>query len=340
MGIRLIDVELARSANPIKFLAALYRVWSLLRRERPDVLHLHTPVASMIGRLAGRLAGIPLIVYTAHGFYFHDRMPRPKRFAHIALERLFGLLNHHLFCVSAEDARDATRLGIATRRRVSYVPNGVDLRTFDPATIPTGQRAAIREKLNISKDATVIVMMGRLVREKGYAEFFRVAQRLAPKFPNAHFLIVGDTVSSEHDSFKSEILRAAKHPALEGRVHLTGLRRDIPQILAAADIFTLPSYREGMPVSILEAMAMGLPVVATKIRGCREEVVPGDTGLLVAPGKTAGLQFALSWLLQHPDLARAMGERGRQRVRTHFDARRALARQVRLYRILTRRLRP
>ena len=339
MGVRLLDVELARSANPIKALGAIWRVWKLIRKERPDVLHVHTPVASMIGRVAARLAGVPLIIYTAHGFYFHDRMPRGKRFAHIMLERIFGLLNHHLFCVSAEDARDAIRLHIARRRRVSYVPNGVDLTVFNPAAVGPEQRAAVREKLGIPKDAAVILIMGRLVREKGYAEFFEAARRLAPKFPHAHFLVVGDTVSSEHDSFKSEILKAAELPALAGRVHLAGLRRDIPDLLAAADIFTLPSYREGMPVSILEAMAMGLPVVATKIRGCREEVLAGDTGFLVTPGKVRGLQFALAWLLEHPDLAREMGQRGRERVRSHFDMQRTMARQVRLYGVLTRRLR-
>jgi glycosyltransferase involved in cell wall biosynthesis len=174
--------------------------------------------------------------------------------------------------------------------------------------------------------------MGRMVREKGYGEFFAAARGLAQRFPAVHFLVIGDTVVSEHDDAKAEIVRAASVPELNDRVHFTGLRRDIPELLAATDVFVLPSHREGMPVSILEAMMMSLPVVATRIRGCREEVVDGETGFLVRAGNAEELEGAIAHLLAHPERARTMGEAGRERALDLFEEGRVMENQLAIYR--------
>lgn len=336
MGVSMAAMPIARSANPLRGLRSLWRLWRWLRSERPDVLHVHTPVASMIGRVAGRMAGVPLIIYTAHGFYFHDRMKPSRRRLHVAAERFFGRFQDALFCVSAEDARAAVALRLSPRRRTFFVANGVDSRRFDPALHPEAGRAR-REEFGIPPRAAVVTIMGRLVREKGYAEFFAAARLLAAGHGDVHFLVIGDTVVGEHDSAREEILAEAAAPELRGRVHFAGMRRDIPELLAASDIFCLPSWREGMPVSILEAMMMALPVVATRIRGCREEVMDGDTGFLVEPGAAEDLAGAIGWLLRHPDHARKMGEAGRHRALRRFEEQRVLTRQVRLYRALWKR---
>jgi glycosyltransferase involved in cell wall biosynthesis len=264
-------------------------------------------------------------------------MPPVRRRVHILLEQLFGRLNDALFCVSREDARDAVRLGIARRERTYFIANGASSQRFDPGPASAEWRVAAREEFSIPAGATVITLMGRLVREKGTLEFMRVAARLAEEFRNLHFLVVGDTVTSEHDDAKTHILELARDPRLAGRVHFTGLRRDIPRLLAASDIFALPSWREGMPVSILEAMMMGLPVVATRIRGCREEVVDGETGFLVRPRDEEELHGALRHLVLHPERAMALGAAGRARALRHFDEAVILQRQVALYRRLLRR---
>lgn len=331
MGVSMVEMPIARSANPLRALRSLWRLHRWLRRERPDVLHVHTPVASMIGRLAGWLAGVPLVIYTAHGFYFHDRMKPSRRRLHIAAERFFARFQYALFCVSAEDARAAVSLRISPRRCTFFVSNGVDPGRFDPAAV---DGAPIRREFSIPPRARVVMMMGRLVREKGYMEFFEAARILVNRHDDVHFLVVGDTVVSEHDSAREEILQAAGAPELASRVHFAGMRRDIPELLAVSDLFCLPSWREGMPVSILEAMMMALPVVATRIRGSREEVVDGETGFLVEPGDASALAGAIDWLLCHQEQARRMGRAGRERALARFDERRVLDRQVRLYRHL------
>jgi glycosyltransferase involved in cell wall biosynthesis len=266
-------------------------------------------------------------------------MPRSKWLLHVGLERFFGLMTSLVICVSREDYALARRLRFVPFGKVVHVPNGVALDRFDPERL-TALKSEIREKNGLPVDATVITIMGRLVREKGYFEFFHAARQLAPQYPGVHFMVIGDTVTGEHDGAKVAILELAGAEELKGRVHFMGLRSDIPELLAACDVFVLPSYREGMPVSILEAMAMGLPVVATRIRGCREEVIPGRTGLLVEPENAEELAEALGFLLRNPEPRRRMGRAGRLIAERHFDERRTLQRQVRLYRLLERRLRP
>ncbi len=330
MGVTMREIPIARSANPWHAAHSVWRVYRWLREERPDVLHVHTPVASMIGRLAGWLARVPVIVYTAHGFYFHDRMPKASRRRHVFLERFFGRFQDFLFCVSREDMRAAIRLGLARRKTAFHVPNGANPELFDPDRL-RGERGPVRRELRIPPRALVIGIMGRLVREKGYTEFFEAARRLARAFDHLHFMVIGDTVVSEHDDAKAEIAALAESEELPGRVHFTGLRRDVPRLLAACDIFCLPSYREGMPVSILEAMLMGLPTVTTRVRGCREAIRDGDDGFLVEPRSVAELEGALCSLVEHPAWRASLGEAARRRALSHFDERETLARQVRLY---------
>lgn len=337
MGVDMVAMPIARSANPVRAARSVGGLVRWLRTNPVDVLHVHTPVAAMIGRLAGRIAGVPLIIYTAHGFYFHDEMPAGKRRVHVALEWAFGRLNQELFCVSSEDAAAAVRLGIARRENVHYVGNGAAPGRFDPGRFTRAERFALRDRLGIPGEATVVVITGRLVREKGYLELLEAARALAPRHPGLHVLLVGDTVASEHDDAKKEILRAAEAAELRGRVHFAGLRRDIPELLHASDVFCLPTYREGMPVSILEAMMMGLPVVATRIRGCREEVVDGETGFLVAPRRADQVAGALDYLVGSAEARAAFGAAGRARALEHFDERKVLRQQVVLYRRLLKK---
>ncbi|MCC5877420.1 MAG: glycosyltransferase family 4 protein [Candidatus Sumerlaeia bacterium] len=338
MGVSMVPMPIARSANPVRALGSVLRLYKWLRREKPDVLHVHTPVASMVGRLAGWLAGVPLIIYTAHGFYFHDRMTSSQRRKHVMMERCFAPFHDALFCVSREDARNAAKLRMARHGRVFFVSNGVYEDQFNPDSLPQGAGDDIRAQFSIPSEAKVVMIMGRMVREKGYLEFFEAMASIASRYPHLHVLVVGDTVVSEHDAAKEEIQEAATHPDLAGRVHFAGLRRDIPELLAASDIFCLPSWREGMPVSIIEAMMMGLPVVATRIRGSREEVIDGETGFLVEPRDPKAMAGAIAWLLDNGEVAREMGKSGRRRALRYFNARRIYDRQRRLYRHLWKRV--
>lgn len=336
-GFRMVELPMRRSRNPLSHLRAGWALYRRLRRHPVAILHVHTPIAALIGRVAGRLAGIPIIVYTAHGFYFHEHMPPWKRRAHIALEWFGARLHDYLFTQSGEDALTALAAGIEKPGRVRRIGNGVDVRgRFNPETIPQETLAALREQLDLPEGRPVVAMIGRLVREKGYFEFFEALAHIRREIPDVLCLCIGDTVTSEHDDAKQEILARVERLGLRPAVRFTGMRSDIPELLSLCDVYCLPSWREGMPRSIIEAMAMGKPVVATRIRGCREEVVEGETGFLVPVRDPEALAGAVGYLLRHPVIARQLGEAGRRRALFLYDEQRVFERQWQVFRRLLR----
>lgn len=317
-GYRIETVPIARSMNPLHVLRSLSALRRLFRRERFDVLHAHTPVAALIGRVAARLAGIPLVIYTAHGFYFHDEMPSWKRSLFVALERFGGRFTDLLFSQSAEDAEDAVKEGILPAGRVMAIGNGVNADRFDPARVGNG--SMLRADLGIPEDAFVVGMIGRQVREKGVAEFLAAAERVLRLHPRTWFLLIGERLVSDHAAGVDTEYAAAR-AVLNEHLVAPGLRSDVPELLAAMDLFCLPSWREGMPRTIIEAMMMAKPVVATDIRGAREEVVPGKTGLLVPTRSPQPLADAIDRFIRDPDWGRRLGAAGRQRALLLYDER-------------------
>jgi len=324
-GYRIETIPIARSMNPWLALRSLIALTRYFRRQKFDVLHAHTPVAALIGRIAGKLAGIPLVIYTAHGFYFHDDMPRWRRAFFVMLERLGGRFTDLLFCQSAEDAADAVSEGIAPAGCVVAIGNGVDPARFDPAKVGAGETA--RSALGIPQDAFVVGLIGRQVREKGVGEFLQAMTSLAGRHPCLWVLLVGDRLASDHAQGVGAEFAAAQE-VLGNRLVAPGLRDDIPQLLAAMDAFCLPSWREGMPRTIIEAMMMAKPVVATDIRGAREEVVPEETGLLVPVRSPVLLADAIERLLLDPAWGSRLGEAGRGRALSLYDERRVVALQL------------
>jgi glycosyltransferase involved in cell wall biosynthesis len=324
-GYSIETVAIARSMNPLAALRSTIALIRLFRRERFDMLHVHTPVAALIGRVAARIAGIPLVVYTAHGFYFHDQMPRWKRSLFVALERFGGVFTDLLFSQSAEDAAEAVEEGIVPRERVLAIGNGVDLSRFDPAAVGTG--GTTRDALGIPADVFVVGMIGRQVREKGVAEFLEAASSLAQRFPRLYFLIVGERLASDHAGGVEEEFAHAR-TILGERLVAPGLRSDIPQMLSVMDLFCLPSWREGMPRTIIEAMMMGKPVLATDIRGSREEVMPEETGVLVPVRAPDKLAAAIERFVRDPAWGMQLGQAGRQRALMLYDEQKVVALQL------------
>lgn len=323
-GFRVHAVPIVRGYNPVDHARAFAALLAFFRRERFDIVHVHTPIAALVGRLAAAAAGVPKIVYTAHGFYFHEHMPAWKRRLFVALERIGGRATDILFTQAEEDAAAARRLGLCRGGAIEAIGNGADPKRFHPAPPDDPARAALRRALGAGPETPVIVMIGRLVAEKGYPELIEAMRQV-----DAHLWIVGDRLASDHAASVDAILAAAAaDAALAGRIRVLGYRRDVPDLLRAADLFTLPSHREGMPRSIIEAMLSGLPVVATDIRGAREEVVHGETGLLVPVRSAAALAAALQALARDPARRRAMGEAGLRRARAQFDEARIVARQI------------
>jgi glycosyltransferase involved in cell wall biosynthesis len=336
-GVPVQPVRIARKILSPRHLVSLVRLARLIRRERYDFVHVHTPIAAALGRVAARLsAARPVVLYTAHGFYFHDRMRPWLRRVLIWQERLFGrLCTDFLFTVSPEDHATALRERIIDVGRTHCLNSlGIDLERF--GSVPaTGLQ---RSDIGLSEEDRVVAYVGRLVREKGVMELLEAMAVVKQRMPQARLMVVGDTLESDRGRGIQKEIRAllAKHQ-LAGSVVFLGFRSDVPALLHLADLFVLPSYREGMPLTILEAMAAGKPVVTTNIRGCREEVVNGLTGIIVAPRDPRGLSEAMLSLLLAPARAKAMGLAGRAHVEKAFDQRRVLDEEVETYRRLAER---
>ena len=293
----------------------------------PDIIHVHTPVAALIGRLAAKAAKVPNIIYTAHGFYFHDEMPKFQRFFHITLERIAGHFTSLLFTQSLEDSKTAQKLNIALPNRIFAIGNGVNKQKFKPKII--NEKNILRANLKIPKDAFVIGMICRLVREKGIIEFLEAAKLIKKKYSNVWYVLVGDRLESDHDKLLNKTINEAS-VVLNSRLILTGMRNDIPEVLSCMDLFSLPSWREGMPRTIIEAMMMKLPVVATNIRGSREEVINEKTGLLVPTKNPKELAKAFEKFIKDPSLGETMGLAGRKRALKYYDENKVVGLQLRL----------
>lgn len=323
-GFRIENIPSARRLSPVVHIQALVALVRIFRRERFDMVHVHTPSVSLVARFAAAVAGVPKVAYTAHGFYFHDNMPTLLRLVFIAAEWLAGRCTDVLMTQSAEDADSARRYRLC-RGTIEVIGNGVDLQAFHPpAEVSEESRLSLRREFGAGPADRVIVTIGRLVKEKGFAELFQAMRHVEAKL-----WVIGERLSSDYSGALAPMLKEiANDPDLRAKISLLGRRDDVPALLSAADVFVLPSYREGMPRSIIEAMASGLPVVATNIRGCREEVVDGDTGLLVPVRDARALATALNRLVDGPALRERMGRAGHQRAQALFDEVQVLNRQL------------
>jgi glycosyltransferase involved in cell wall biosynthesis len=326
-----------RAMAPIEDARALAELLALFRRLRPAIVHTHTPKPGIYGRLAARLARVPVVVNTVHGLYALPDDPWRKRAVVYGLERLAAMCSDAELLVSAEDLPTLRRLRVPADR-VTVMGNGVDLERFDPAAVPAAERDAVRRELGAVTDEDVVVgLVGRLVREKGYPEIFEAADRLRPRFPNLRVAAVGPDEPDKADSLTAADRRAAERAG----VRFLGARDDVVRLYAGMDIHVLASHREGFPLSPMEASAMGVPVVATDIRGCRQAVDDGVTGLLVPARDPAALADAIARLVSDPDERRRLGAAARRKARDAFDHRRSIDLVLATYeRLLARAGRP
>ncbi len=329
-GFRVENVPFARSFDLGAHARAGAALRRLLARERFDLVHVHTPIAALIGRLAAQAAGVKRVVYTAHGFYFHEGMAPATRAFFVALEWIGGRFTDMLFTQAEEDAETARRLRLS-RGPIHAIGNGSDPRRFRPEAEGEATRETVRRSLGTPADRVVAAVVGRLVAEKGHPELFAAMRDV-----DAELWVIGERLASDHASGIDEAVRRAQtDPVLHARIRLIGYRDDVPALLRAADMFVLPSHREGMPRSIIEAMLSGLPVVATDIRGVREEVVDGQTGLLVPVADPRALGAALARLAGDAGLRRRFGAAGLARARALYVEDAVIARQLALLGLAT-----
>jgi glycosyltransferase involved in cell wall biosynthesis/ribosomal protein S18 acetylase RimI-like enzyme len=321
-GIR--HVELTDSTRGMDLKADLRSaasLWRILRELRPDVLHTHNPKPGIYGRIIGRLAGVPIVVNTVHGLYALPEDRLAKRVVVYALEWLASRFSDAELCQSIEDYRLLRRLRLSPVDKLRHLGNGIDLTRFRP---DVEVRREVRAELGVEDDTVVVGIVGRLVREKGYPELIEAFRTLDDRF---RLVCVGPADPEKTDGLSQDDIDAA---ADDGVIFL-GMRADVERLYNGFDIFILPSHREGFPRSAMEASAVGLPVIATDIRGCREVVDDGVTGRLVPVRSPEGLAAAVREIGGDDVVRRRMGEAGRQKAEVEFDERRVVRRVLGTY---------
>jgi glycosyltransferase involved in cell wall biosynthesis len=331
MGIEHLAVRsLGRSWTPGQDAVALRDLVRLFRSERPDVVHTHNPKSGVLGRVAARIARVPVVVNTVHGLYANPALPPVRRRLISAAERVaFRFSDHELF-QSREDYDWAIRHRVVPPKRATWLGNGVDLTRFDPSAVDPAAVAALRNEWGAEDGTVVVGTVGRLVAEKGYPELFEAARTMGER---ALFVVVGPDEPSKSDRLDDTVVRRAR----DSGVVFHGEGTDMPAICAAFDVFVLASHREGVPRSAIEAQAMERPAVATDIRGCREVVDPGVTGVLVPVRDPAALAAAIGRLVEDAAERERMGRAGRKRMLARFDEEVVVERTLEVYRRLLAR---
>lgn len=321
-------IPFSRNFNLFNHIKSLFKLISLIKTEKYDIIHSHTPVASLIARLAAKIMNVPLNVYTAHGFYFHENMkPTIYKIAY-SLEKIWSkFFTDYLFFQSKEDYELAVRNQFNKSDRLIHINNGVSGEKFNPDNY---DRNLIRKNLNL-QGKKVILFVGRLVEEKGIRELLNAFEILSSRHKDLSLLLVGGGVTGDRDGLSPQQIVNKMSDSTKQNIHLLGLRDDIPEIIAASDVFTLPSYREGLPRSIIEAMAMGKPIVATDIRGCREEVFEGVNGFLCEAKNAESLADSLDLLLIDEEKIKNYGIQSRRIFLEEFEEQKVIDRQLNIF---------
>ncbi len=320
-----------RSMNPLADVRAAGELWRILRRERPDVLHTHNPKPGLYGRVVGRLARVPIVVNTCHGLYFTETDPWAKRTILLLLEGIAARFSDAELVQSEEDLDRLVRRHVYPRRRTRLLGNGVDLGRFRPDALSDAERTELRAReIDARDDQIVVGMVGRLVAEKGLLELFDAARRLDDRYV---VVVIGPDDPEKPDALDR---RTVGDAAAQG-VRFLGMRDDVDRLYGAMDLFVLPSWREGFPRAAMEAAASGLPVIASDVRGCRQVVDDGVTGLLVPVRDGGALADAIRTLGDDPERRRVMGKAAINRASTSFDESRVVEIVLETYRSIAGR---
>lgn len=314
-------IEIQRRIDIISNLKSIWELAKLMKTQQYDAVHLHTPIAAVLGRIAARLAGVERVIYTSHGFPFHQLSHSWEYGFYFTVEKLCVPLTSLILTQSYEDFITAQKSGLCSPEKIQYLGNGIDIERFNPSRLNSHKQTQLRKSLGIPDTAEQLIgIVGRLNRRKGSGYLIKAAAQLLPLFPRLHILVIGGQLSTDQDPFETQLIEQIRNLGLEKHVTLTGYRSDTPELLGLLDIFTLPTFaHEGLPRSILEAMSMELPVVTTDVRGCREAVVNEKTGLVVPPQNSQKLSEALGKLLSNETMRKSFGKAGRQRVQTEYD---------------------
>ncbi len=302
-GVQLILLaELVRDLSPFSDLSAFLSLVRIIRREKPQIVHTHTSKAGFLGRWAAWLCRIPIIVHTPHGHVFWGYFGPCRTRLFIALERWTARITTKLVMLTEREKADHLRLRIAPDEKFAVIHSGIDLSRFRP---DPARKAEIRSALEIPSESIVVATVGRLTAVKGQDTLIRAIAECLRQGEKVFLLILGE------GELRSDLEALSAELGIAEAVRFLGWRPDVASVIDACDIFCLPSLNEGMGKAIVEAMAMGKPVIASDVGGIPDLVIPGENGILVPPGDSNALAKAILNLRDHPEMSVKMGKQGR-----------------------------
>lgn len=320
------DVPLTRNPLDVRNLLLAQRtISSIVESNLYDIVHVSTPIAAFVTRFALRRLrkhGRPKVIYTAHGFHFHEGGSRLNNALYLGAERLAGRWTDCLTVMNEEDRRMARQYRIVPAERLTYIPGvGIDRSQYSPEAVPEAAVTKVRRELSLEPGQPLFLMVADLSPRKRHRDALEAFALIRSRDARFAFAGVG--------SLLEPLLRLASRLGIRDRVHFLGTRRDIPALVRASVATVLPSSREGLPRSVMEALSLGVPVIGSDVRGTKE-LLAGGGGLLVTLGDIDGLAQAMNWILDRPAEAQAMGRRGREAM-AKFDLSTVLAMHEALY---------
>jgi glycosyltransferase involved in cell wall biosynthesis len=330
-GIRVKTIEVKRKISPVSDLIYVFQLRRYLRKEKFALVHTHTPKPGLLGQLAAKMAGTPIIINTIHGLYFNQDSNFLKRKFFIFIEKIAAKCSDLIFSQNQEDIQTAIKENICSATKIKYLGNGVDLEKFNPNRFSQEFIKEKKQKLGISEHRKIIGIVGRMVQEKGYYDLFEAISIIAKDFPDVLVLAIGPREPRKKDAVDTDMIDKL---GIKNNVLFLGERTDIDEIYPIMDIFVLPSHREGFPRAVLEASALARPIIATDIRGSREAVDNGSTGVLVPAKDPQKLAKAIMYFFENPDKAKQMGKNASTKALKEFDEQLVFAKLIREYRAL------
>ena len=313
---------LRHQIDPLRDLEALVRLRSHMAANDIDVVHTHSSKAGILGRLAAHLAGVPFVVHTVHGWSFNDTQSRTRRRAYVEMERLAAGFTNRIVVVSSRNREKGLSMGIGRPDRYEVVHSGIDVDAFRQ---PETDRRAVRRSLGYGPDQVVVGTVACLKPQKAPLDFVRAAAEAYSRDERLRFFIAGD--GPLRPAVEAEITRLG----LGGIVQLLGWRRDVVDLYHAMDVFLSTSIFEGLPRSVLQAMAAGVPVVATDVDGTPEVVRNRQTGLLIPPARPEAAARALLEVVRDAELRGTCIDRAGVLLTRDFEIRQMVRRLDRLY---------
>lgn len=328
-GLRVVVVpELGREISLKNDLVAIRKLYYLIQQERPHIVHTHTAKAGFIGRLAAWLARVPVVCHTFHGHVLHGYFGATKNRFFLELEKFGSRLSSCIITLSGLLRDELVSLGVTHHDHIAVIPLGFELQEFARQKRHSG---SFRKELGLSEQDKLVAVVGRLVKIKNIPLFLEAAAKLRHLNQDIHFAVVGD--GEEREKLESY----ARSLGLERVVHFTGWRHDLPKVYADLDVTVISSNNEGTPVSLIEAMAVGCPVVATRVGGVPDLLDNGRLGILVPPGNGEAMGKGILQVFRDEDTTKIRTSLAKKYVLKHYSSARLIADMDRLYLDLLRK---